>query len=215
MGAAFNTEKVHYNAKWNSVQNLLSCAQTICNPMEYSPPSSSVHGILQARTLQWVAIPFSRRSSPGSNLGLSLHEQTLHCLSNQGDSNHYFFLIDCQNRRAWFHPWVTKIEEFISSVLSDWISYPSLIPSACAKSCPPSWWCYLIVFPNVVPSYSHLQSFPAPEKSPRKPIHSYENLTDQNQSWIFLGRTDADTETPIVCPPDAKNWFTGNNPDAR
>ena len=31
--------------------------------MDYSPPGSSVHGILQARTLEWVAIPFSRRSS--------------------------------------------------------------------------------------------------------------------------------------------------------
>ena len=33
---------------------------TLCNPMDYSPPSSSVHGILQARILEWVAIPFSR-----------------------------------------------------------------------------------------------------------------------------------------------------------
>ena len=36
---------------------------TLCNPMDCSPPGSSVHGILQARTLEWVAIPFSRRSS--------------------------------------------------------------------------------------------------------------------------------------------------------
>ena len=34
-----------------------------CNPMDYSPPGSSVHGILQARTLEWVAISFSRGSS--------------------------------------------------------------------------------------------------------------------------------------------------------
>ena len=32
-------------------------------PIDYSPPGSSVHGILQARILEWVAIPFSRRSS--------------------------------------------------------------------------------------------------------------------------------------------------------
>ena len=36
---------------------------TVCNPMDYSPPGSSVHGILQARILEWVAISFSRRSS--------------------------------------------------------------------------------------------------------------------------------------------------------
>ena len=33
---------------------------TLCNPIDYSPPDSSVHGILQARPLEWVAIPFSR-----------------------------------------------------------------------------------------------------------------------------------------------------------
>ena len=35
-----------------------------------------------------------------------------------------------------------------------------------------------------------------------------------NQSWIFLGRTDAEAETPIIWPPNAKNWFTGKDPDA-
>ena len=33
---------------------------TLCYPMDCSPPGSSVHGILQARILEWVAIPFSR-----------------------------------------------------------------------------------------------------------------------------------------------------------
>ena len=36
---------------------------TLCDPMDCSPPGSSVHGILQARVLKWVAIPFSRESS--------------------------------------------------------------------------------------------------------------------------------------------------------
>ena len=35
----------------------------LCDPMDCSPPGSSVHGILQARILEWVAIPFSRGSS--------------------------------------------------------------------------------------------------------------------------------------------------------
>ena len=35
-----------------------------------------------------------------------------------------------------------------------------------------------------------------------------------NQSWIFIGRTDAKAETPIRWPPDAKNWLTGKDPDA-
>ena len=36
---------------------------TLCDPMNCSPPGSSIHGILQARVLEWVAIPFSRGSS--------------------------------------------------------------------------------------------------------------------------------------------------------
>ena len=36
---------------------------TLCNPMDYSLPDSSVHGIFQARILEWVVISFSRRSS--------------------------------------------------------------------------------------------------------------------------------------------------------
>ena len=35
-----------------------------------------------------------------------------------------------------------------------------------------------------------------------------------NQSWIFTGRTDAKAETPILWPPDAKNWLIWKDPDA-
>ena len=35
-----------------------------------------------------------------------------------------------------------------------------------------------------------------------------------NQSWIFIGRTDAEAETPILWPPHAMNWLIGKDPDA-
>ena len=35
-----------------------------------------------------------------------------------------------------------------------------------------------------------------------------------NQSWIFIGRTDAEAEAPILWPPDAKDWLIGKDPDA-
>ena len=35
-----------------------------------------------------------------------------------------------------------------------------------------------------------------------------------NQPWIFIGRTDAEAEAPILCPPDAKSWLIGKDPDA-
>ena len=34
-----------------------------------------------------------------------------------------------------------------------------------------------------------------------------------NQPWIFIGRTDAEAEAPILWPPDTKNWLFGKNPD--
>ena len=36
-----------------------------------------------------------------------------------------------------------------------------------------------------------------------------------NQSWIFIGRTDAEAKAPILWPPDAKSWLIGKDPDAR
>ena len=42
-----------------------------------------------------------------------------------------------------------------------------------------------------------------------QPVH-----TKGNQSWVFIGRTDAKAETPILWPPDAKNWLIGKDPDA-
>ena len=35
-----------------------------------------------------------------------------------------------------------------------------------------------------------------------------------NQSWMFIGRTDAEAETPILWPPDVKSWLIGKDPDA-
>ena len=57
---------------------------TLCNPVDCSPPGSSVHGILQARILGWVAIPFSRGSSQSRDRNcFSRCRQILYCLSHQ------------------------------------------------------------------------------------------------------------------------------------
>ena len=42
-----------------------------------------------------------------------------------------------------------------------------------------------------------------------KPVHR-----KGNQSWIFIGSTDAEAETPILWPPDVKNWLIWKDPDA-
>ena len=42
-----------------------------------------------------------------------------------------------------------------------------------------------------------------------QPVH-----TKGDQSWVFIGRTDAEAETPILQPPDAKSGLIGKDPDA-
>ena len=41
-----------------------------------------------------------------------------------------------------------------------------------------------------------------------QPVHP------KDQSWVFIRRTDADAETPILWPPHAKSWLIGKDPDA-
>ena len=43
-----------------------------------------------------------------------------------------------------------------------------------------------------------------------QPVHS-----EGYQSWVFIGRTDVEAETPILQPPDAKGWLIGKDPDAK
>ena len=69
---------------------------TLCNPMDCSPQGSSVHGILPARILEWVAIPFCRESSQPRDwtwtylLGRQiLHHLSHHLLSISGKSSRF------------------------------------------------------------------------------------------------------------------------------
>ena len=55
------------------------------------------------------------------------------------------------------------------------------------------------------------------EKTLESPLDSKEiKLVNPkgNQHWIFIGRTDAEAEAPILWPPDAKSQLTGKDPDA-
>ena len=56
------------------------------------------------------------------------------------------------------------------------------------------------------------------EKTPESPLDTKEIQPVSprgNQSWIFIGRTDAEVEAPILWPPDAKNWLNRKDPEAR
>ena len=58
-------------------------------------------------------------------------------------------------------------------------------------------------FHEVISDYSFWWSWE------RQPVHS-----KGNQSWVFIGRTDAKAETPILWPPHAKSWLIGKDSDA-
>ena len=54
------------------------------------------------------------------------------------------------------------------------------------------------------------------EKTPESPLDSKEIKSVNpkgNHFWMFIGRTDAEAETPILWPPDVKNWLIGKDPD--
>jgi len=73
--------------------------------------------------------------------------------------------------------------------------------------CKESWalknWCF-----GTVVLEKTLES-PLDYKEEIQPVHP-----KGNQSWIFIGRTDAETDTPIIWPPDGKNWLIGKATDA-
>ena len=63
-----NAEQAEVEQFSENLQDLLESevtqlCPTLCNPMDWNPPGSSTHGIVQARTLEWDAISFSRESS--------------------------------------------------------------------------------------------------------------------------------------------------------
>ena len=62
------------------------------------------------------------------------------------------------------------------------------------ESWAPNNWCFWIVVLE--------KTLEGPLDSKIQPVHP-----KGNQSWIFIGRTDAEAETPILWPPDAKNWL--------
>ena len=63
-------------------------------------------------------------------------------------------------------------------------------------------WCFWIVVLETLESPLAYK-----ETKPVTPI--------ENQPWIFIGRTDAETEAPIIWPPDVKSWLIGKDPDDR
>ena len=95
--------------------------------------------------------------------------------------------------------------------ISEWVNQHSLPDKIvtyclCKESRVPKKWCLRTVVLEKT-SESSLDSKEMSKKM--KPV----NLKG-NQPWILFGRTDVEAETPIVWPPDAKNWLFWKDPDA-
>ena len=66
---------------------------------------------------------------------------------------------------------------------------------------PENWWFWTVVLEKMLQNPLDYKEI--------KPVNP-----KGNQSWIFIGRIDAEVETPIFWPPDVKNWFIEKDPDA-
>ena len=66
---------------------------------------------------------------------------------------------------------------------------------------PKNWCFWTMVLENTLESPLDCKKF--------QPVHP-----KRDQSWVFIGRTDVEAETPILWPPDAKSWLIGKDPDA-
>ena len=89
---------------WKDICMYVLAAQScsiLCNPMDCGLAGFSVHGILQARILEWVVIPFSRGSFllQRINLGLLCCTWILYCLSHQGSFTGFSLFHDCTHSR--------------------------------------------------------------------------------------------------------------------
>ena len=142
---------------------------TLCDPTDCSLPGSSVHGIFQARVLEWGAIAFSD-DKPRQHI-----KKQRHYFANKGPSSQSYGF--CSS-----HVWTWELDY--------------------KESWAPKNWCFWTVIL---------------EKTLERPLDCKEIQPvnpKENQSWIFIGRTEAEAETLILWSPDEKNGLLGKDPDA-
>ena len=170
---------------------------TLCDSMDCSPPGSSVHG-----------------NSPGKNTGVSCHTLLQGIFPTQGSNPG---LPHCrQILYQLSHQRSPRIPEWVAYPFSSGSSWPRnrtrvsctagrfFISWATGK--PKEGWAPKNCFWTVMLE----KTFKSPLDSKEiKPVNS-----KGNQSWIFIRRTDAETEAPIIWPPDVMSQLIGKDSDA-
>ena len=203
---------MHEREKWNwSHQSCL----TPSDPMDCSLPGSSVHGIFQARVLEWVQKMKIMASSPITSWqmeGEKVETVTDFLLLGSkitvdNDCSHEINRCLLLARKA-----TTNLDSILKSrdikaVYSQSYGFSSshvwIWELDHKKGWVPKNWCFwTVVLEKMLESRLDCREI--------KPVNP-----EGNQPWIFLGRTDAETEAPILWPPDAKSQLIRKDPDAR
>ena len=136
--------------EYMKVKTVSRLCLTLCDPMDCSLPGSSVHGILQARLLEWVAIPFSRASSwPRDQIWIS------------GIIGRFFTVWAARKAKEIYQ---IRSDQISRSVVSDSLQphelqqarppCPSPTPGVHSDPCPSSQWCHPAISSSVVPFFS-------------------------------------------------------------
>ena len=146
--------------KVKSESEVTQSCPTLTDPMDYSLPGSSVHGILQVRVLEWVAIAFSQ-----IKLDSLLKSSDITLLIKVHIVKPLAFPVVLYGCESWT---IQKAESQRIDALE-------------------------------------LGCGGRPLRVPWTARRSNQSILKGNKSRIFIGRTDAKTETPILWPPDVKN----------
>ena len=170
-----------------SVVLIAQLCPTLCDPKDCSLPGSSVHGILQARILEWVAIHFSRGSSQPRDW------TWVSCIAGR------FFTVWAIEK-----PHILVIVQFSHSVVSNSLqphelqhtrpSCPSPTPGVHSNSCPSSQWCHPAVSSSVIPFSSCPQSLPASGSFP------------MSQLFAWGGQSTGASALALCPPKNTQGW---------
>ena len=102
-----------------------------------------------------------------------------------------------KKQRHYFVDISPSVESYAFSISHAWMWELGYKQSWALKN-----WCFwTVVLENTIESLLDCKEI--------QPVHPKED-----QAWVFIGRTDVKAETPILWPPDAKNWFIWKAPDA-
>jgi len=163
----------------------------------YSQPGSSVHGIFQARTLEWVVISYSRRSSwPMDKTHISCTGRRIpsHCTTWEAHDK----LSVLKSRDVTLLTKVHTVKALVFPIVMNRCESQTIKKAECSRIDAFEWWCWRTLLRVPWTARRANQSIQFPKG---------------NQPWILIGTTDAEAEAPIW-PPYVKSQLIGKDPDA-